>query len=492
MLLLPFSLSFRNLKNNPIDIVSKQAFYPLQSLRYLNLKGNRYKHLPPSLLFLPSLEKVFVDSLNECVSCEINFESNCSSELRRKLKQIPPFGNVTGLCLNVSCASHSRSSCRPSDRVATPSPKTSSVESGVRDTDESLTLKNVSSQNISDASLLSLSLLEQNKTLQSFIFILSISAVLANLIITAVIFSKPQLKSISTLFLAGHIAVCDLLIALYLLVAATNTAVISNDFENRKEYYDNWHRFSCPVIISVRSIGQLVEPVVLFLMTLDRYKRIVNFSKPPLSHRFISFSTYLVWLIAIVVVGVSLSGLIGKQDFDGAICSRMDTSGKSIGSYVERALIASSTILFISCCVMYFQIYRVVKNQNQRMGTQAYVRVSKLIFALVLSTLVLWFVPALAVAFVGHKDSSMKEIRQLIILVSFTTNSLVNPFIYVFREKKFQQVIFAWINRTSSQGRGVPNGKKVTSFRIGVVKDDHAATNYGNSNETEQVCTTSL
>ncbi|XP_022798183.1 G-protein coupled receptor 12-like [Stylophora pistillata] len=392
---------------------------------------------------------------------------------------------------NCSC-NNSTMYCTNITLATAPANPLSDVNNEQRQTHYVLTRKNISFLNISIASSSSLSLFEENNVLQSFICILSISAILVNVLTMTVIFSKPQLKSLSTIYLAGHVAVCDLLIALYLLVAVIHTVVLSILDDQTRQYSDNWQKFVCPLTISVRSIGQLVEPVVLFFMTLDRYKRIVNFSKPPPRYRSISIATNLIWFAAIVVVFGSLSVLFGKQSFSGALCSRTDTSAKTIDSYVERVLIISSSILFITCCGMYFRIYRVVKNQNQRMGTQAYVRVSNVIFALVLSTFVLWFVPAMVVAFIGSQDSSMKEIRQLIIVSSFTTNSLVNPFIYVFREKKFQRVAFSWLNRTCSKRRGMPAGNKVTSFRIDSAINENNVTNLGNSNETEQFFTTSL
>lgn len=391
---------------------------------------------------------------------------------------------------NCSC-NNSMVYCTNVTLATVPSNPLSDVNDEQPETDNVLTSKNVSSPKISIASSSSPSLFEESIILQSFIFILSISAVLVNALTMTVIFSKYQLRSLSTMYLAGHVAVCDLLIALYLLVAVIHTAVLSIVVEETEQYYDIWWRFICPLIISIRSIGQLVEPVVLFFLTLDRYRRIVNLSKPPLRHRSFSIATKLLWFSAVVVVFASLSTLIGKQSFSGALCSRVDTSGKSIDSYVERALIASSSILFITCCGMYLRIYRVVKNQNQRMRTQAYLRVSKVIFVLMLSTLVLWFVPAMVVASIGRQDS-MREIRQLIILSSFTINSLVNPLIYVFREKKFQRVAFSWLNRTSSKRRGILGVNKVTSLRNAAVINENDVTNFGDSKMTEQVFTTSL
>lgn len=357
------------------------------------------------------------------------------------------------------------------------------------------TRDNVSYHNSSNIPSTSVSLLEGSITLESFIFILSISAVLVNLITVWVIFTTPQLKRHSTMFLAGHIAICDFLIGLYLLVVAINTAVLANKFEQRSGYLDSWKRYICPFIISIRSVALLVEPVVLFVMTLDRYRRIVNHSKPPLSQKVIAIAAYVAWFVGIVLVGINSVSFMGKEHFNGTLCSRVDSTSKSMDFYIEKALITTSSLLFASCCVMYFRIYRVVKTQNLRTGTQTYVRVSKLLFALVLSTLVLWFVPAMAVAFVGRQNSSSKEIRQLTILISFATNSLVNPFLYVFRENKFQHVIFPWRNRTSRR-IGTP-GQRINSLRVNViamdvVKDEQNPPNCDNSDETQKECTTSL
>ena len=293
------------------------------------------------------------------------------------------------------------------------------------------------------------------------------------------------------MFLAGHISVCDFFIGLFLLVVA----VLAYDYEQRR-FFDSSKRYLCPIMVSLRSAALIVEPLVLFVMTLDRYRRIVNHSKPPLSRRFISLAVYFTWFIAVVVVSITSVGFMREVNY-GSLCSRVDSSRKSIDFYVEKALIAASTLLFVACCIMYFRIYRVVKTQNQRMGTQTYVRVSKLIFALVMSTMVFWYVPAIAVAFF-RQDTASKEVRQLIILIAFTTNSLVNPLLYVFREKNFRQQLFFLRNRHSSQRQVTPGARHGKNFIRGAeipmsdLRDEQPPSSCCRSNKTETENCTSL
>ncbi|XP_078353003.1 follicle-stimulating hormone receptor-like isoform X2 [Oculina patagonica] len=477
-------LQFLDLENNHIHSVSQDAFHPLQSLRHLNLRGNRYKHLPSTTLFLPSLEKLQVDASRSCESCEINLSSKCPSDERRESRTIPPFGNVTGLCLSVSCLYYPSSSCRSNQMDK------SDVNFAQYAT-LSITQGNVSNFNNTDASRTSTSLLVGSIELKTFIFILGLLAVLINLVTVTVVFTSSQLKRISTMVLAGHIAVCDFFVGLFLLVVA----VLAFDYEERR-YIDSSKRYVCPVIISFRSAGLIVEPVVLFLMTMDRYKRIVNHSKPPLSRRCISLAACFAWFIAIVVVSIGSVGFMKEVNY-GSLCSRVNSSTNSIDSYIERAVIASSALLFVSCCIMYFRIYRVVKTQNQRMGTQTYVRVSKLIFALVLSTMVFWYVPAIAVAFFGRQNTASKEVRHLIILIAFTLNSLVNPFLYVLREKKFRQEISPSCKCRTTRRRENPSRHSKNSFQVYEVamvdiKDVQSSSNCCNSDETSNGYSTSL
>jgi len=353
----------------------------------------------------------------------------------------------------------------------------------------SVTRDNGSYHNNTNASLASLSLL-RSIALKTVLFILGILAVLVNLLTITIVFTTPQLARISTMFLAGHIAVCDFLIGLCLLVLS----VLAFDNEQRR-FIDYVCPYACPVIILFRSAALIVEPLVLFVLTLDRYKRIVVYGKPPLSRHFISIATYFSWFTAIVVVSVGSVGFIDKAKY-GTLCSRVDSSRKSIDFYIEKALIAVSSLLFVFCCIMYFRIYRVVKTQNRRMGTQTYVRVCKLIFTLVLSTMLLWYVPAIAVAFFGRQNVS-REVRQLVILIAFTTNSLVNPFLYVFREKKFRHEIFPLCNRRTGRRMVNPkvDGKNVFRvYEIAMVNMEELQTssNCCNEQETEKEYSTSL
>lgn len=474
----------RVLKSNQIYYVSQEAFHPLQSLRQLNLRNNTYKQLPSSILFLPSLEKLLVDGTRDCESCVLNFASNCSSGTRKEPRQIPSFGTVTGVCLNISCLYNPSSSC-----TSAPVEKSDVIVSSAQYAVISVTRDNGSYHNNTNASLASLSLL-RSIALKTVLFILGILAVLVNLLTITIVFTTPQLARISTMFLAGHIAVCDFLIGLCLLVLS----VLAFDNEQRR-FIDYVCPYACPVIILFRSAALIVEPLVLFVLTLDRYKRIVVYGKPPLSRHFISIATYFSWFTAIVVVSVGSVGFIDKAKY-GTLCSRVDSSRKSIDFYIEKALIAVSSLLFVFCCIMYFRIYRVVKTQNRRMGTQTYVRVCKLIFTLVLSTMLLWYVPAIAVAFFGRQNVS-REVRQLVILIAFTTNSLVNPFLYVFREKKFRHEIFPLCNRRTGRRMVNPkvDGKNVFRvYEIAMVNMEELQTssNCCNEQETEKEYSTSL
>ena len=355
-----------------------------------------------------------------------------------------------------------------------------------------MTLHNSSCSNGTDTSATFTSLLTENNALKSFIFILGISTVLVNLVTVTVVFSSPKLRRISTIFLAGHIAVCDFFVGLFLLVVA----VLAFDYE-QKRYIDSSKRYVCPVMISLRAAALAVEPLLLFLMTLDRYKRIVNHSKPPLSRLFITLTTYFSWLISGIVVGIGSVISFTREENFGSLCAQFNLSRQTIDFYIEMALIATSAILFISSCIMYFRIYRVVRTQNQRMGTQTYVRVAKLIFAVLLSTMVLWYVPAIAVAFFGRKNTGNREVRILTILIAFTTNSLVNPFLYVLREKKFHQEISSSSCCRRTRRRRNPSDHRKNSFRVYEiamtdVKDDQTSTNCCNSDETQEGYSTSL
>lgn len=476
------------MKDNHIYNVSQQAFSTLQSLRQLNIRGNRYKNLPSSILFLPSLEKVVVDSARDCESCEINFAPNCSTELRKQLKHIPSFGNVTGLCLAVSCQ-YLSASCR--SRNTSEVPKLKGMDEHqlnfTRYNETNNTRDNVPHHNTSDSSVTPVSLLEQSIILKCFIFILSLSACLTNLIVMEVVLTTPRLKRINALFLAGHIAICDFIVAANLLVVAVNVIILTTGEQRRNS--DSWSRYICPTIVFTRSAALLVEPVLLFLMTLDRYKLIVNHSRPSthLTNRSVFIATCIAWLISAIIVGSQTVGSItGKHNLNGNLCGR-ERSSESIGVYIEKVGIVTSSVLFVLCCVMYFRIYRVVKNQNLIMGSNTYTRVSKLLFALVISTLVLWYVPAMIVAFVGHTTSAT-EIRALTIFISLTTNSLVNPFLYVFREKKFRQELFSRCSKCVCTRRTTPNLR-----RIGVKTMDTATGQQSvNSDKTNGVYSTSL
>ncbi|XP_074612032.1 uncharacterized protein LOC141866425 [Acropora palmata] len=296
-------------------------------------------------------------------------------------------------------------------------------------------------------------LLEQSIALNCFVFILSLTTIIANALVIKTVFTTPRLKRINAMFLAAHIALCDFIIGASLLAIATKALIP----EQAKGLSQIWSRYTCPITTTTRSIALLLEPSFLFLLTLDRYKLIVNFSKPHthLTKSFIFISTCIAWSASVTLVGGEAFGSAKDNKYEGNLCNRVHSS-KNYFIYIEKTVIVVNAILFVLCCVMYFRIYKIVRNQNVNMGTQTYTRVSKLIFALLLSTLVLWYVPAMVVASIGNRKST-KGTQTLTILISFTTNSLVNPFLYVFRDKNFRKNCFPCITHLRQQNQHCPS-----------------------------------
>ena len=346
------------------------------------------------------------------------------------------------------------------------------------------TKNNISPYNTSGSSPTLVPLLEQSIALKCFIFVLSLSAVSANVVVIKIVFTATRLKRINAMFLAAHTAICDLLISVFLLAAVIRATIPTNELE--KGHVDVWERYICPTIVSARSLGLLVEPLLLFLMTLDRYKLIVNHSKPSthLTNRSVLIVTCIAWMTSSIIVGGPVVGFSLKYQLEGILC-QVAPSDKNYFVYIEKAGIATSSVLFILSCIMYHRIYKVVKNQNEMIGSHIYVRVSKRIFALVVSTLLFWYVPAISVAFIGgHK--SAREIRSLTILISFTTNSLVNPFLYVFKDNKFRRELFSMCNACPATTR--KTAQKVGRTEIKPRGGEQSASN----DETNDVWSTSL
>lgn len=455
---------------------------PLKSLRYLNLKGNRYKRLPSSILLLPSLEKIEVDNITNCQFCEIDFALNCSSEYQREFRQIAAFGNVSGVCVSwINCQYFPDNSC--ARRSPSKVPPIKNLQTNSTQFNLSTALYNNSYHNDSGPpSATSVPLIEDSVPLKSFIFILSLVAAFSNMLIVKVVFTTERLKNLKAMFLAGHIAACDFLISSFLLVIAINATILTS--EQRQRHIDSWRKYVCPTIISTRSVALLVEPLALFLMTLDRYKLIVHYSRPAthLKRRTVLITISLAWLLSAILVGSQTMGFVTTHEFKSILCGRASWS-KNYGIYIEKTGIAGSSILFLLSCVMYIRIYRVVKTQDNIRRSKAYTRVAKLIFALVLSTLVLWYLPAMIVAFIGHQTYA-KEIRQLTIFISFTTNSLVNPFLYVFREKKFRQELRLLLRMCNSNAKTVQSKRKIERNPTGIVNGGRFTDGDDESNKT--------
>ena len=424
----------RSLDNNKIRTISREAFRPLRSLRKLDMKGNRYSILPSFILSLPVLKIMTMDT--DCASCEINFLSYCSLEQKNRQSKVPAFGNVSGLCLMVNCTSTARKRALESWNSFK-----SRDTRGTQYRGFSETQANVSSQNTTELVLAHLSLLQQNISLDIFIFILSLTAVTVNILVLTVLFTDPSLYRTKSMILGGNIAVCDLFVASYLLTIAVNNKRTPDT--KHTDHDDSWEMFVCPTIKSIRSVAMTMEPICLFIMTLDRFKVIVNQFRPlaHLTYRSVVSTVAFAWLGSLAIV-IFAAVFEKNAKTKGYLCWR-SISQKSISFYLEQIIISVDLMLLVSCCVLYFRIYRSVKSTNLCVGGRTYIRVSKHIAALIISTFVLWFVPAIAVVIFARKNPSAKEVRTLIMLICFTANSAINPFLYVFRDRKFQIAFFS-------------------------------------------------
>lgn len=423
-----------------------------------------------------------VDAITNCQFCEVNFASNCSSEYQREFRQIPAFGNVSGVCVSwINCQYFIDNSCPCSSPPRVPPIK--NLQTNSTQFNLSTAPYNNSYHNESGPpSATSAPLIEDSVALKSLIFILSLVAVLSNMLIVKVVFTTERLKNLKAMFLAGHIAACDFLISAFLLVIAINATILTS--EQRQRHIDTWRKYVCPTIVSTRSAALLVEPFALFLMTLDRYKLIVHYTRPAthLTRRTVLITISLAWLLGAILVGSQTIGFVTTHEFKSLLCGRASWS-KNYGNYIEKAGIAVSSVLFLLSCVMYIRISRVVKTQNNIRRSKAYTRVAKLIFALVSSTLVLWYLPAMIVAFIGHQTSA-KETRQITIFISFTTNSLVNPFLYVFREKKFRQELPVLLGMCNSNAKAVQSKRRIERTPTGIVNRGRLTDGDDESNKT--------
>lgn len=343
----------------------------------------------------------------------------------------------------------------------------------------------VSNSNKSISSLSTASTLEQSIALKCSVFVLSLSTVLVNTFVIKTVFTTPHLKRINTMFLAAQIAICDFLIGGSLLPGVICASIPKH--EKGERFLDIWARYVCPTVLSTRSTALLLEPFFLFLMTVHRYKVIVNYSKPwtHLTKNFIFSATCIAWLASITLVGGSALGFAQTNRYEGFLCRRIPSS-KNYDIYIEKTGIGINALLLILCGIMYFRIYKKVKYQNVIMEAQTYKRVSKLIFALVISTMVLWYVPAMIVAFIGNRNAD-QGIRTLTILISFTTNSLINPFLYVFRDTKFRRSCFPCTRHVHETNQNIPGKPSGTSK-----KKPCEGEQWGSNHETNEVNCTSL
>ena len=418
--------------------MAPEAFRGLHQLKILRMEGNRYSTLPTHILSIPSLTNLTVDSAEPCMHCQVELRRNQTAKGTTKAwLNLLPFNQVNrNCCLQVQCGYYtslcnsSRSNSHSSEHDATQLIST-------------IIPSHVTQQNLTNVTQQHQNIFANNILLKVATWFLGLVSVLANFVVMGTVFSRRRLYRVKTMFLAGNVATCDFFIGFYVLMIAASEAETRESLIDRRELFgEEW---ACPVIMLFRGAALTMEPFALFVLTLDRYKLVVNYRRPAMriSRRTVKIAMFLYWLLGFALQ-FSVVAYEGVDSYQGQFCAgRRDN--KSISFYLEQIVIILSAAFFIVSCTMYAAIYRNVKRHSLRAGTRRYVRISKQLAALVISTFVLWFLPAAitAVAAFFHQSEGELDIgvRLWCIVLFFTANACINPFLYVFRDSNFRKAV---------------------------------------------------
>lgn len=288
-----------------------------------------------------------------------------------------------------------------------------------------------------------------------------------NLVVFFNILLTKSLRKNVSLVLVSNLALGDALTCIY-------SVAIAN-FILRYQYLDWRDLFDsiCPKVGFLWVLGQCTTSIISVALTVDRYLCIVFSMKPDIriTPRLAALTIVFNWLLAASLMFVGHYFKMFRKTY---LCLPISFQQHFPSETVYTLALGSTGItLYLSTIPMYVHIYRVVKRSSQQMGVKRESTLAKRIALLVMSNLVFFFIPVLALSvwiiFVGNSRDDLlsfyarSAIQDLIPLYCLSINSCLNPLVHALRNDKFKTAlkknlsVTGYTNHVTLSNRGHTN-----------------------------------
>ena len=301
--------------------------------------------------------------------------------------------------------------------------------------------------------------LDKVKSLRPIEYFLGVVSMVFNFVVIVTILCSRLLIKKPSLFLTVQLAFGDLFLAVFSLTIANGHGFTSDSILRQ------WREYQCPYFRSLLILGQTIEALTSFVMTLERYLVIVHCMRPS---RRITFRMACFLSFFICIFGL-LSCLV-IQHFDKPIirdnymCVLVQNFKKSNRILASQVLMLLFVAIYLAVVGMYIHIYIFVRRSAQRAGSQRETTLAKRISIIVLSNMFFYAAPNLVTVVVTAGDIRLVSdhadnftLRIWLPPMCMITNACLNPFLFAFRNEEFLKALKKVVRRIFPRAFQVKN-----------------------------------
>lgn len=292
-------------------------------------------------------------------------------------------------------------------------------------------------------------------------YAVGIMALLLNLIVLVNVFLSKAMRREMSMNLIANMASCDILIGIYVILISKNNVFLAAHEQIAQNAKGDIYTRHCIGSTILLTVGEIVSLITALLLTIEKYTCIVYCMKPDIRLRKKhAFAVLLVaWIGSFLFAMSPYFGIFHLKYSPSFMCTMPVTDGKKPTFIIYPLVIIS--VNYIIMLPMYLHIFLFVRRSSAAMGLHRNAALAKKVSIMVGSNFVFFVVPMVLlvvnVFVVGShadillEDSSKDHIVYIWLPIMFLgMNSVLNPFLYAFRRKKFQREL---IDRICFGGR---------------------------------------
>jgi hypothetical protein len=252
-----------------------------------------------------------------------------------------------------------------------------------------------------------------------------------------------------SMYLIANMATCDVMIGIYTILISKHNLFLEalQQIENSDGRIYVKHCQGSTILLTV---GEIVSMTTALLLTIEKYTCIVHCMKPDvrLKKKHALIVLLIAWIASFLFAISPYFGFISLKYSPSFLCTMPINEGKQ-----PTFIIYPLSIMLVNYLLMlpmYLRIFLFVRRSSSAMGLHRNAALAKQVFIMIGSNFFFFAVPMILLVvnvflFEGHVETVLdRPIQDHIVYVWLPImflgiNSVLNPFLYAFRRKKFKR-----------------------------------------------------